>query len=110
MRFRALRGTPGGIWDKDFLTLENENSRIPTFWPGQSPAGPGPDRTEPRDAFESTVSDFEIRLMNEMLRYGRWRRIATDGGGLRLMVANYGRWWRITADGGELRPMAANYG
>ncbi len=34
-------------------------------------AGPGPGRPgrpSPEDAFESPISDFEIRLMNEMLR------------------------------------------
>ncbi len=59
---------PGGF-GKDFpWPWKSENFRIFTFWPGQGPAGPGPDRTEPGDAFESSVSDFEIRPMNKILR------------------------------------------
>ena len=44
--------------------------RIFTLWtgpvPGRARAGKG--RSSPEDAFESSISDFEIRLMNEMLR------------------------------------------
>ena len=47
---------------------QTEARSIFTIWPGQGPAGPAPDRTEPGDAFESSVSDFEIRPMNKMLR------------------------------------------
>ena len=68
MRFRALRSTPGGVWKRFSWPWEIEIFRIFTFWPGQGPAGPGPDRTEPGDAFESSVSDFEIRPMDKMLR------------------------------------------
>ena len=42
--------------------------RIFTLWTGPVPGLAGKGRSSPEDAFESSISDFEIRPMNEMLR------------------------------------------